>query len=126
MPFAWDRIQDAVGRERWRRRLQAAALLGFAFLFVAAPAAPQARKPHGLLEQFVIGRRTFFDIGPPFEFYEIFSVHRTAHNGTSVERIVLTPPGDVWPQPASIEVAVVSTAESVGEPARWPCGEIVV
>ena len=116
MPSWWDTIQDAVGRERPRRRLQAGVLLGVASLFVAAPAQPQARKAQpSLPEQFVIGRRTFFDIGPPFEFYEIFSVHRTANNGTSVERILVTPPGDVCTQPASVEVAVASSAGSVGD-----------
>ena len=116
MPSRWDTIQDAVGRERPRRRLQAGLLLGVASLFVTAPAQPQARKPQPPLpEQFVIGRRTFFDIGPPFEFYEIFSVHRTANNGTSVERILVTPPGDVCTQPASVEVAVAATAGSVGD-----------
>lgn len=114
MSSLWDRIQDAVGRERRRKRLQATMLLGVASIFVAAPAKPQARKPQpSPPEQFVIGRRTFFDIGPPFEFYEIFSVHQTAHNGTSVERIQVTPPGDVCTQPASVEVAVASIAGSV-------------
>lgn len=115
MSSVWDWIHDSV-RSRQRRRLQAGVVLGVASLLVGAPAQPQARKPQpSLPEQFVIGRRTFFDIGPPFEFYEIFSVHRTANNGTSVERILVTPPGDVCTQPASIEVATVSAAGSVGD-----------
>jgi hypothetical protein len=114
MSSLWDWIHDAV-RARRRRRLQAGVLLGVASLLVAASTQPQARKPQpSLPEQFVIGRRTFFDIGPPFEFYEIFSVDRTANNGTSVERILVTPPGDVCTQPASIDVAVVSTARYPG------------
>jgi len=96
--------------------LQAVVLLGIASLFIAAPAQPQPRKPQpSLPEAFVIGRRTFFDIGPPFEFYEIFSIHGTASSGTSVERILVTPPGDVCTQPASVEVAAGSTAVSVGD-----------
>ena len=116
MSYLWDWIQDAVGRERQRKRLQAAVLLGVASVFVAAPAKPQAQKPHPPTpEQFVVGRRTFFDIGPPFEFYEIFSVHRTANNGTSVDRIQVTPPGDLCTQAASVEVSFASIAGSVGD-----------
>jgi TonB family protein len=116
MSSLWGTVQDAVGRGRWRRRLQAAMLLGVASMFVPAPAKPQARKPQpSPPEQFVIGRRTFFDIGPPFEFYEIFCVRQTANNRTSVERIQVTPPGDVCTQPASVEVAVASITGSVGD-----------
>jgi hypothetical protein len=43
-------------------------------------------------KQFEIGRHTFFDFGPPTDFYELFVV-RPDRNGTSIERITLTPPG---------------------------------
>ena len=66
------------------RRLTAAVLFGGAMLFICDPASPQAREPQP--EGFVIGRRIFFDIGPPFEFYEILSV-RSRSEGTLVERI---------------------------------------
>lgn len=115
MSSLWDWIRDAV-RPRRRRRLQAAVLLGSAFLVIGGPATPQARKLEPPLpEQIVIGRRTFFDVGPPFEFYEIFAIHRTVNSGASVERIQVTPPGDVCNQPASVEVSFASTAGSVGD-----------
>ncbi len=38
-----------------------------------------------------MGRVTFFDFGPPFDYYELFLVRPTA-SGTQVERITLSPP----------------------------------
>lgn len=40
--------------------------------------------------EFAIGVHTYFDFGPPTDFYEIVVVHPVA-DGTSVERITLTP-----------------------------------
>lgn len=40
--------------------------------------------------EFAIGVRTYFDFGPPFNYYEIFVVRPVA-DGTSIERINLTP-----------------------------------
>lgn len=80
------------------------------------PATPQRRKPQPPApDHFLIGRRTFFDIGPPFEFYEILSVRAAAHGGTLVERIQVTPPGDVCTQAATVEVATGSINESVAD-----------
>jgi TonB family protein len=62
----------------------------------------------------VIGRHTFFDFGPPTALYELFLIHAGA-NGTSIERISLTPPGDACTQPANVEVASGSLDESVAE-----------
>jgi hypothetical protein len=64
--------------------------------------------------EFTIGRHTFFDFGPPTDFYELFLVH-AAPSGASIERISLTPPGDACIQPASVEVASASLADSVAE-----------
>ncbi len=66
-------------------------------------------------ERFVLGRHTFIDIGPPFDFYEILSVHRNA-KGTAVERITVTPPGHPCTQPAaSVEVGNASLAASISD-----------
>lgn len=63
-------------------------------------------------DQFTIGRHTFFDFGPPFDFYEIFSVHATG-KGTSIDRITVTPPGDACLQPATVQTETASISESI-------------
>lgn len=62
--------------------------------------------------QFVIGRRTFFDFGPPFDYYEILLV-RSVESGTSVERITLTPAADACLSPAKYEIATGSLTETI-------------
>jgi TonB family protein len=62
--------------------------------------------------QFEIARRTFFDFGPPFNYYELFFV-RPSGNGTSIERIILTPEEDECFAPAKVEIASASLNESV-------------
>jgi hypothetical protein len=62
--------------------------------------------------EFEIGRRTFFDFGPPFNYYE-FLVVRPVAEGTSVERIMLTPPGIKCVVLAKVEIATASLKESV-------------
>ena len=110
----WHALGDSAGL-RFRRRLVAAVLFGAAVLICTA-ATPQKRKPQPPTpDQFLLGRRTFFDIGPPFEFYEIFSVHSAANGSTLVERIQVTPPGDVCTQPATVEVAAGSISESIAD-----------
>jgi hypothetical protein len=58
----------------------------------------------------LIARHTFFDFGPPFDFYEVISVDSTS-NGLSVERALVTPAGDACTQPPSVEVktAIISS-----------------
>jgi len=63
-------------------------------------------------QEFQIGRHTFFDFGPPFDFYEILTVRPTSE-GTSVVRVLLTPQGAACVAPARIEVAAASRPESV-------------
>jgi hypothetical protein len=68
-----------------------------AFLFCAA--ARSDRRPLASLpDHFVIARHTFFDFGPPNDYYELFFV-RPNSNGASVERIVLTPKIDACRNP---------------------------
>jgi len=62
--------------------------------------------------QFEIARRTFFDFGPPFDYYELFFVRPTS-TGTSVERITLTPPADQCTASAKLETASGSINESI-------------
>lgn len=60
----------------------------------------------------VIGRHTFFDFGPPSDFYEVVSL-RPTENGTSIERVMATPAGLPCIQPPTVEVATASVPESV-------------
>lgn len=63
-------------------------------------------------DQFEIGRRTFFDFGPPFNYYDLFVVRPTP-DGTAIEKISLTPPGGSCYQPAKVEVATATINESI-------------
>ena len=73
-----------------------------------------ARKPvQPLPSGFEIGRHTFFDFGPPFDYYEIIVV-RSASGGARVERLLLTPAAGCF-QPAKVELASASLSESVAE-----------
>jgi|SRR5580765_2478556 len=65
-------------------------------------------------DQFTIGRLTFFDFGPPFDYYEVL-VARPIANGTSIERILLTPPGDACFQSAKVEMVSAKLNESIEE-----------
>lgn len=90
------------------------AFLGI-FLITCGPAFSQTRvSPVAAPAQFEIGRRTFFDFGPPFNYYDLFIVRATA-SGTSVERISLTPPGGSCIQPAKLDVASASLGESISD-----------
>jgi len=86
--------------------------LSVLILLACAPAF--ARKPAPPLPtQLEIGRHTFFDFGPPFDYYEIIVV-RPLSNGSSVERLLLTPSSGCF-QPAKVEVASGSLSQSVSE-----------
>ena len=76
-----------------------------------APARAQ-KHPAPFPEQFEIGRHTFFDFGPPSDFYELLIV-RPNSQGASVERILLTPPADACYAPAKVETSSASLGESV-------------
>jgi hypothetical protein len=81
------------------------------FLLISS-AFPRAQDTAAQLNAFVIARHTFFDVGPPTDFYELFFVE-VAQNGTSVEKISLTPAGDACLQPAKVEVARGLLSESI-------------
>lgn len=83
-----------------------------AVLLSCTPVLPGDRQP--TTDRFEVGRHTFYDFGPPFDFYEIFVV-RPAATGTSIEQIILTPPGGSCMQPARVEAARSSLSESVDD-----------
>ena len=60
--------------------------------FLSTSALPKQHSPVlPTPDQFIVGRHSFFDFGPPTDFYELFVV-RSAPKGSSIERISLTPP----------------------------------
>jgi hypothetical protein len=64
------------------------------FLAVCAAAQAQSKKAHAadFPDQFAIGRHTFFDFGPPSDYYELFIVRPTLDGSSTVARVLLTPP----------------------------------
>ena len=87
--------------------MQKAAACIFALVVLLAFAEkPRVPQP----SQFEIARHTFFDFGPPFDFYELYLIRSTA-NGSSIERITLTPPGGSCMQPAKVETAAATLNE---------------
>ena len=62
-------------------------------------------------QEFEVALHTFFDFGPPTDFYQIYFVRR-ADTGSSIERVTLTPPGGSCLQPAKVEVETASSSDS--------------
>jgi hypothetical protein len=86
----------------------------FVLLLSVSASAQHAIAAANVQTQFEVGRHTFIDVGPPNDFYELLLV-RPVPNGTSVERITLTPPGDACIQTATVEVAKGSLRESIAD-----------
>jgi TonB family protein len=61
---------------------------------------------------FVLGVNTYFDFGPPFDYYEIFVVSPTKE-GSKVEKLTLTPPANKCYAPEKTEYAEKDTTDSV-------------
>jgi TonB family protein len=79
--------------------------------------------------QFEIARDQFFEGGPPHDFYDLYVVSPTP-NGTSIQRITLTPAADKCTMPATVETASATLSESIpallgnGNPCAIPEKEI--
>jgi TonB family protein len=56
----------------------------------------------GMPDRLVIARHTFFDFGPPFDYYELIQV-KSEGDALDVERVLVTPPGQACLQPAKVE-----------------------
>lgn len=80
---------------------------------IALGSAFAGKPPASIPTKFEVGRHTFFDFGPPFDYYEIIVV-RPVSNGSSVERVLLTPSAGCF-QPAKIEVGSGSLSQTVSE-----------
>jgi hypothetical protein len=90
------------------------AMLAFALLFVCAMTLAKDRKPTPPMpDRFVIGRDTFFDFGPPLHYVELLLVNPSSQ-GTSIERVILTP-GYKCTLPPKIEVAKATIKQSVAD-----------
>jgi hypothetical protein len=89
------------------------AVLVCAAVLLSIPALSGKRKPApSSPDHFEIGRKTSFDVGPPFNYYEVFIV-RSKAKGASVDRIMLTPAADMCFAPAKVETASGSIDEPV-------------
>jgi len=75
-------------------------------LFLALGVAPLPAQIEAPLDssQFIVGRHTFFDFGPPTDYYEIFVV-KQADDGSKVQKITLTPEVNKCYAPAKVELA---------------------
>jgi hypothetical protein len=93
------------------RRWQLAGI-GLALLVSAPALAKKDKRVRQVPTQFAMGRYTFFDFGPPFNYYEIFLVS-PAPDGTSITRITVTPAIKKCTLPAKVEVATGSVKDSV-------------
>ena len=89
--------------------------LGLAVLVALTPsmAGAQVTRP-GFPSQVLITRHTFFDFGPPFDFYEVLSLQDEG-SSTRVERILVTPAGNACIQPPAVEAKVVNIGKPLVE-----------
>lgn len=90
----------------------AISLLSLMLVAASVLAAEKRKPPVPAPGSFVLGRHTFIDMGPPFDFYEVLSV-RPNGAGSWVERIIVTPPGDPCTRPATVETATASLSVPV-------------
>jgi len=84
--------------------------LGLVFILLHHCAASQDKQVFP--NQFVIARHTFFDFGPPTDYYELFLV-KTNGGHTSIDKFTLTPAADVCTMPATVEAASGSVPQPV-------------
>jgi hypothetical protein len=74
------------------------------------------------LDEITIGRQTFFDFGPPFDYFEVIRV-RPQGESLSVERVLLTPTAGCF-QPAKVESEVAVLHDTLPDllGGMDPCG----
>jgi hypothetical protein len=68
----------------------------------------------GFPNQVLLARHTFFDFGPPFDFYEVLSL-KDQGSSTSVERILVSPAGIACIQPPTVEINVANIGKPLAE-----------
>jgi hypothetical protein len=89
-------------------------LILLAFCSLLAAATNRRKEPEPPPNEFVIGRDTFFDFGPPFHYFEVIVV-LPDERGVRVSRILVTPPGDACTQPAQIEVKETTISQTTSD-----------
>src|ERR1017187_4114557 len=84
-------------------------------LCICGSVIPQVRKSQpSSPDRLLLGRRTFFDFGPPFNFYEVLSV-RSTDRGALIERITVTPSADACTLSATVETTTASVNETIAD-----------
>jgi len=78
--------------------------LALALLIIGTCVAQEHRTPDKFPTEVVIGRDSFIDIGPPFNYYDLTFLI-SGGGDTDVERVSLTPPADACYPRAEIKVA---------------------
>lgn len=96
--------------------------LGFVLLLSAPAMGQKLKKPIERPTHFEMGVLTYFDFGPPFEYYSLY-VARPVGSGTQIERFILTPEADRCYAPAKIERSAASLSQTVEQllGPRNPC-----
>jgi hypothetical protein len=89
-------------------------LVGICFFLIGFLPAVAQRSSSEFPSQLLIARHTFFDFGPPFDFYEVITVE-SRPDGLTVERALVTPAGNACFWPPTIELKVASMRASMTE-----------
>ena len=76
----------------------------------------------GMPESLVIARDTFWDIGPPFNYYDLIQI-KSDSQGLAVDQVLVTPHGQACMQPATIEERTVILHKTMADllQGRNPC-----
>jgi TonB family protein len=63
-------------------------------------------------ERLLFARLTYFDFGPPFDFYEVLSVENKGSE-TEVKRMLITPAANACVQPPAVETEAITIHKSI-------------
>jgi hypothetical protein len=79
-------------------------------------------KSAAMPESLVIARDAFWDIGPPFNYYDLIQITKTP-DGLSLDQVLVTPHGQACLQPATVEERSVVLHRTMSEllEGRNPC-----
>jgi TonB family protein len=93
--------------------LRGLSLIGFFGLVTSLGISETPKSP--IPYEISIAVHTFFDFGPPFDFYELLNVVKSSDNELSVERALVTPHGLACVQPATVESKTITIHKSMTE-----------